>query len=247
MVYLFTYKKCISYIFFIFQMEYHCIDSNDYDLNPLLKGKNKHPGGSRILHATQGSDVSLLFKSYHLGFTPQIKKYKIGPSKNICLATSELDSEDPMLKEMQKEAFLYFKNNNLSHKVTYKKLFWLYIGLFICIYAFFHMINGDLTCSFLFGLSYFVLGVNVFHDVMHQAFSDNKYHCFFWEIYGIIFRIGSEWMQSHNILHHIYTNVKGYDPDIIHNHKIWKSVPSYKHMPYYIYQIPLNIKLNMIY
>jgi linoleoyl-CoA desaturase len=217
-------------------MKYHCIDGYDYDLSDLLSGKNTHPGGTRILQATQGSDVSLLFKSYHLRFKPKIEKYKVGPSKNLCPARMELDFEDPMLDEIQKEVTQYFKSRKLSTKVPYDKLCWLYLGLALLIFCFYRMMQGDLFYSFIFGLFYWIVGANVFHDVMHFAFSDNKYHCFFWEIYGLIFRVGFEWMQSHNILHHVYTNIKGYDPDIIHNHKIWRSVPSYKHLPYYAYQ-----------
>ncbi|MCH8319202.1 MAG: acyl-CoA desaturase [Bacteroidetes bacterium] len=58
-------------------------------------------------------------------------------------------------------------------------------------------------------------GVNIGHDAVHGAYSSNKTVN---TVLGYIFNIAGAnaymWGILHNIVHHTYTNIQGYDPDI---------------------------------
>ena len=81
------------------------------------------------------------------------------------------------------------------------------------------------------GLATAAIGFNVQHDGSHHAYSDrgwvNKVMAFTLDLVG-----GSSlvWARKHNTLHHMYTNIYGWDDDVEVG-KLGSLAPHQKHYP----------------
>lgn len=84
-------------------------------------------------------------------------------------------------------------------------------------------------CGFM-GLGLAAYAMNVFHDASHGAYSENSTLNALLSLGGDVMGISSYfWRLRHNRLHHIYTNIPGYDREI-HGDGLVRMVPS---DPYY--------------
>ncbi|MBL7766073.1 MAG: acyl-CoA desaturase [Chitinophagaceae bacterium] len=144
----------------------------------------------------------------------------------------------------------YFSNNHIAQRGNWKlwsKTIILLISLFtVWGLILFAPLPGLLKLA-LCGLVGFIqatIGFNVMHDAAHGSYSSNS------KVNNIIAFIGGDlmggstffWKIKHNILHHTYTNIDGFDDDIAkypmfrlspaQGHKWWHK---YQH----IYSVPL--------
>ncbi|HET6225617.1 MAG TPA: fatty acid desaturase [Bacteroidia bacterium] len=115
----------------------------------------------------------------------------------------------------------YFQKNKLSQKGNWKMLLKalamlvLYFGPFIILLML--PISGWLIfpISIVMGIGMSGIGMSVMHDAVHGSFSN-----FAWlnKLFGAsMYFIGGNtfnWKVQHNLLHHTYTNIEGYDEDI---------------------------------
>ncbi|HET8963852.1 MAG TPA: acyl-CoA desaturase [Chitinophagales bacterium] len=146
----------------------------------------------------------------------------------------------------------YFKENQLSQKGNWKILLkamamiLLYFGPFIMLLIF--PMNNWLIfpLSVLMGIGMSGIGMSVMHDAVHGSFSN-----FAWlnKLFGTsIYFIGGNtfnWKVQHNLLHHTYTNIEGYDEDIdprgilrLSLQSKLKSVHRYQHIyAFFLYSI----------
>ena len=78
----------------------------------------------------------------------------------------------------------------------------------------FHPLINILLCL-VWGMSIAAIGFNVMHDANHGGYSDrpwvNKVVSFSAEMLGMS---GFRWRTKHNVWHHTYTNIGGYDDDV---------------------------------
>lgn len=115
----------------------------------------------------------------------------------------------------------YFVENNLSqHANTNMVLKTLVmLSLYFVPYALImtqgYGLLGMWLCTLVMGLGLAGIGMSVMHDANHGAYSSkmviNKLFGFTLNIVG---GDSSNWKTQHNILHHTYTNIYGYDRDI---------------------------------
>jgi len=126
-------------------------------------------------------------------------------------------------KTVKKRVSAYFKTNNISKHGDYRM--WIKIVVMTLIYLIpFSLILLNVVsdylllfyaCWLVMGIGIAGIGLGVMHDANHGALSKNKSIN---HLVGLIldFVGGSAftWKVQHNVLHHTYTNVDGYDEDI---------------------------------
>ena len=122
---------------------------------------------------------------------------------------------------LRKNVDEYFEKNGISQKGNWKMLLKaaamlsLYFGPFIMLLLF--PMNNWLIfpISIIMGIGMSGIGMSVMHDAVHGSFSN-----FAWlnKLFGAsMYFIGGNtfnWKVQHNLLHHTYTNIEGYDEDI---------------------------------
>lgn len=123
---------------------------------------------------------------------------------------------------LNKRVRAYFKDNNISKyanaNMKIKTVF------MICLYftPLGFMMSGMVQSVWLVGLMYFIMalgmagiGLSVMHDANHGAYSKKAWvNKWLGKIIISISGCAATWKIQHNVLHHSYTNVEGFDEDI---------------------------------
>lgn len=134
-------------------------------------------------------------------------------------------SEDPVQKkfvyELKKQVQNYFKVKGISLKGDYRMILKAIVMLILYILPFVLLLFLTpkpivaILLVVLMGIGEAGIGMSVMHDAAHDAFSNNaRVNKLF---AATIFLLGSNtfnWKIQHNVLHHTYTNIYGFDQDI---------------------------------
>jgi linoleoyl-CoA desaturase len=137
----------------------------------------------------------------------------------------KFQSEDPVQKkfvvELKKQVLNYFKVQDISLKGDYRMILKAIFMLTMYILPFILLLLIPLKPAVavllivVMGIGEAGIGMSVMHDAAHGAFSSkawvNKLFA------ATIFLLGSNtlnWKIQHNVLHHTFTNIYGYDQDI---------------------------------
>ncbi len=143
----------------------------------------------------------------------------------------------------------YFTDNKISDKANGEMifktivLFALAVSCYgVIVWASIPLWASALLCVF-FGLIMAGIGFCVQHDANHGGYSNNKNVNY---ILGLSLNVlgGNAfiWKVKHNINHHTYTNIEGYDDDIA-KHPVFRFSPEQKlkwfHKFQYLYWIPM--------
>lgn len=116
----------------------------------------------------------------------------------------------------------YFRRNNLSKTGGLRLKLKAVVMLAIYTVPYFLMLFGVITNPWIMlglcvimGLGMAGIGFSVMHDANHGSFSNKKWVNNFMG-FSINFLGGNvnNWKAQHNLLHHSYTNIEGYDEDI---------------------------------
>lgn len=141
------------------------------------------------------------------------------------MKTIQFKSSNPKEKEFTEElkrnVSEYFRINSLSIKGN----FWLYFKSFVIIGIYlipwflilFYPMSGwiALGLCIVMGIGEAGVGMSVMHDAAHGALSRKKWVNTLFQ--SSMYMLGSNmfnWKIQHNLYHHTYTNIYGYDPDI---------------------------------
>ncbi len=136
--------------------------------------------------------------------------------------TFESNTNTEFYKTLQQRVREYFKENNISRfgntGMVIKTIFMisLYVVPFILINTIF-VENALLTILswLVMGFGMAGVGLSIMHDANHGAYSKNDTVN---KLLGLVINgVGGSdvnWRIQHNVLHHTYTNVTGYDEDI---------------------------------
>lgn len=223
------------------------MDGKVYDITSWIP---KHPGGSDVLALSAGRDVTNLFESYHPFSGDQpfqiLKKYY------VCdMADTELPrytTKSPLYDTLRTRVAEYFEKSKIDHKSSvaiYTRLASIYLILFVTYYIA-HFINfNSLIATFfiaiMYGVAEALFSMHILHDASHCSISHNP-EVWRWVGASFDFFIGSSyfaWLHQHVIGHHLYTNVRGADPDIgegdidfrrVSPAQIWRPVYKYQHI-----------------
>lgn len=125
-------------------------------------------------------------------------------------------------KTLRKRVDAYFAENQISKtggwslKIKALFMFLLYVvPYFLILFSVSSSLLVNFGFTVLMGLGMAGIGFGVMHDANHGSFSRKKWVNKFMG-FSINFLGGNvnNWKAQHNILHHTYTNVEGYDEDI---------------------------------
>jgi len=122
---------------------------------------------------------------------------------------------------VKKRVDAYFDDNGISRganaAMLAKSLFWfggaaaLYGVLLMNAFGFW----GSLALGGLIGFFVAGIGFNVGHDGLHGSYSENPWvNRFFGWSFQLVGAASYNWIVSHNVVHHTYTNIPGHDNDI---------------------------------
>lgn len=123
---------------------------------------------------------------------------------------------------LNKRIRAYFKENNLSRhanaNMVFKTIFM--ISLFFVPVGF--LVSGVIQEVWLVGLMYLLMGLgtagiglSIMHDANHGAYSKkDSVNKWVGKIINLVGGYAPTWKIQHNVLHHTYTNIEGYDEDI---------------------------------
>lgn len=115
----------------------------------------------------------------------------------------------------------YFKGNGISTKGNFTlvtqtvAMLLLYIGPFVLLLIIPMNIWVAMLLTITMGIGMAGIGMNVMHDAIHGSYSNKE-----WinkVMGGTLYLLGSNvfnWKVQHNMMHHAYTNIEGYDEDI---------------------------------
>lgn len=202
-----------------------------YDLTKWL---SQHPGGSTILNMNRRRDCTELFETYH--FMSNKTKYIESKLSTYYVRDANAENEistiydwnDPKYKEMKaylkNRVYNYFKCNNISYKASIQYRLWYLLQFFLIL----HLIYFGESAYYppisimMMGIFGWLFSGDIIHSGGHYSIFDNyllnelvtyifgSYHCVF-----IV------WFFQHNISHHSYTNIDGYDADLDWHDDIW--------------------------
>lgn len=223
------------------------VDGKVYDVTSWIP---KHPGGEDVLTLTAGRDITNMFESYH-PFSGEVTT-AILKKHYICdIAETELPkytTKSPLYDELRKRIGEYFKQNNIDHKssmAVYGRIAFIYLILVLAYYISHHVEFSSILLTIMtaicYGAAQALFSMHVLHDASHCGIGHKPA---MWKWIGVTFDflIGGSyfaWLHQHAIGHHLYTNVRGADPDLgegdmdfrrVSPAQTWRPVYKYQHI-----------------
>jgi linoleoyl-CoA desaturase len=135
--------------------------------------------------------------------------------------TFSKDHNAEFYKTLQQRVREYFKDNNISRfangGMVVKTIFMisLYVVPFVLLNTIITSVWASVLMWVVMGFGMAGVGLSIMHDANHGAYSKNDRVN---KLLGLVINgVGGSdvnWRIQHNVLHHTYTNVTGYDEDI---------------------------------
>ena len=154
------------------------------------------------------------------------------------------DKDQPeFFKEVQKRVGKYFKDNNISRyanlNMKVKTAFMLvlyFTPLILMLTDVVSSLGGVVLMWAIMGLGMAGIGLSIMHDANHGSYSKNQnVNRFFGFVLNFVGGYPINWKIQHNVLHHSFTNIEGYDEDI--EKGIMRFSPTQKRKGFFKYQI----------
>ena len=159
-------------------------------------------------------------------------------------------------KVLRKRVNTYFDEAKLSKKANFNMKFKTIFMLTLYIVPYLLMISGLITNMWgvffmwiLMGFGMSGIGLSIMHDANHGSYSKSKrVNDWLGYLLNIIGGYHINWKIQHNVLHHTYTNIDGYDEDIAK--PVMRFSPNQKRRFIYNFQIlyaPILYSIMTIY
>ena len=124
---------------------------------------------------------------------------------------------------LNKRVRAYFKENNITRYANLNMKIKTVFMILIYLVPLGFLYSGAVTSVWLVGVLYGVMGLatagiglSIMHDANHGAYSKKEWvNRYLGKIIHIVGGYAPNWQIQHNVLHHTYTNVHGYDEDIM--------------------------------
>ncbi|GAM27180.1 hypothetical protein SAMD00019534_103550 [Acytostelium subglobosum LB1] len=215
------------------------IDGKIYDIT---KWVPEHPGGKEILLLSAGRDVTNLFESYHpMSDKPQaiIGKYQVGVLSSM--EHPKYVAKSKFYSSLRERVRAHFKatqqDPQMSVSMVTRLSFVVLLDIVVYLMAHYLTSNFALNCllALMFGVSQAWLAMHMMHDASHAAVSHNP---LVWKALGAFFNFVTgasffAWNHQHVIGHHLYTNVRGADPDVGEGEVDFRVVTPYQRREWY--------------
>jgi linoleoyl-CoA desaturase len=146
-------------------------------------------------------------------------------------------------KEVISRVNVYFKDNNISRQANFNMKFKTFFMLTLYFTPLVLMLTGVVTSMWgtiamwvLMGFGMSGIGLSIMHDANHGSYSKNQ---FVNKALGFTLNFAGgyhiNWKIQHNVLHHSFTNIEGYDEDI--EKGVMRFSPTQKRHKIFKYQI----------
>ena len=154
------------------------------------------------------------------------------------------NSKNPeFYNELRTRVNTYFKSNGISKHANLNMVLKTVFMLGLYFVPLVLMLTGVVTsfgsviimwCLMGFGMS--GIGMGVMHDANHGSYSKNS-RINKWLGFTVNFAGGyhTNWIIQHNVLHHTFTNIEGFDEDI--EQKVMRFSPNQKRHKFFKYQL----------
>lgn len=131
-------------------------------------------------------------------------------------------SQTTFVKELRKNVNDYFKSNGIDHyangNMVFKTIFMFSLYFVPMILMYTGVVSGTwpvLLMWFIMGFGMSGIGLSIMHDANHGAYSKNKrVNQLLGYSLNLLGGYHINWQIQHNMLHHSFTNIDGYDGDI---------------------------------
>eukprot|EP01013_Petalomonas_cantuscygni_P020419 TRINITY_DN387_c0_g1_i2.p1 TRINITY_DN387_c0_g1~~TRINITY_DN387_c0_g1_i2.p1 ORF type:complete len:507 (-),score=73.30 TRINITY_DN387_c0_g1_i2:974-2458(-) len=233
---------------------YIAVNGKVYDVTKWLP---KHPGGMDMILVSSGRDATQIMASYH-PFS-HAKALKVLDQYYVCDLIRQPTDLPEYVSPPNHAKFYptlcarvgeYFRSRNLDtkwHPWLIWRAFLIYGGIAL---AYYHTLWGfgtsglvaAMLCAAAWGFMQAIFSLQFMHDASHAALTRNpkvwRYVGHSWDVVtGASFYC---WLHQHTVGHHLYTNVRGADPDIGAQSpeapELRRVVPSQRWFPWYALQ-----------
>ncbi|MDH5475209.1 MAG: acyl-CoA desaturase [Cyclobacteriaceae bacterium] len=141
---------------------------------------------------------------------------------NVKAVKFNLEDKPEFFTELRKNVNNYFKENNISKHANFNMKFKTVFMLTLYFTPLVLMVVGEVTQLWpsmimwaIMGFGMSGIGLSVMHDANHGSYSNNKkVNYALGYLLNFIGGYPLNWKIQHNVLHHSFTNVHGYDEDI---------------------------------
>lgn len=133
-----------------------------------------------------------------------------------------IKDQPEFFRELRKRVNTYFKENNISKQANTKMVI-KSIAILLMYIAPFVLLLTNLVTSFwgnmglwaMMGLGMAGVGFSIMHDANHGSYSKNQtINDALGFLIHFVGGFKENWKIQHNVLHHSFTNIEGYDEDI---------------------------------
>ncbi len=146
-------------------------------------------------------------------------------------------------KELRARVNQYFQDNNLSRHANFSMKFKTAFMLCLYLTPLILMLTGVIASFWpvilmwsIMGLGMSGIGLSVMHDANHGSYSSNqKVNKTLGCIVNLVGGYHVNWKIQHNVLHHSYTNVHGFDEDI--DKGVMRFSPDQERKGFFRYQV----------
>lgn len=160
------------------------------------------------------------------------------------------------LKELRTKVNTYFQDNNISRYANFNMKFKTVFMLSLYFVPYILMLTGIVSGTWpvigmwtLMGLGMSGIGLSIMHDANHKSYSRKEWvNSSLGFLLNFIGGYHVNWKIQHNVLHHSFTNVEGFDEDI--NAFIMRFSPEQPRKSFHKFQIiyaPILYGLMSIY
>ena len=138
------------------------------------------------------------------------------------METIKFASNNEFRKTLKKRVGDYFKENNISKygnaNMIIKTIFMLsvfYVPFVLYCVGTFEGVGMNLLLWVIIGLGMSGIGLSIMHDAIHGSYSKKKWvNTALGYTLNLMGGHSLNWEVQHNVLHHSFTNIEGYDEDI---------------------------------
>lgn len=214
------------------------IHNKYYDLTDF-----KHPGGPVAIALISNRDGTELFESHHLYSTKSIpsilSRYEIPSNPKSLISSSDIYNWELTKSSEFTKALKDLARQEIGQniKITWFRFFELTLIVLLAISQYILFYQGYWFSVLTMPLTYWLVGVNTFHDAAHFGISWN------WKInrlmtnFGFAFSAPYTWYHQHVIGHHSFPNIPGKDPDLYHAPKVIRHSKDVRYRPAHFYQV----------
>ncbi len=161
---------------------------------------------------------------------------------SVPIVKFNVNDQPDFFVELRKRVNQYFKDKNISKNANFNMKFKTAFMLVLYTTPLVLMLTGVVSTVWpvllmwvIMGIGMSGIGLSIMHDANHGSYSNNKkVNSALGYLINYIGGYHVNWRIQHNVLHHSYTNIEGYDDDIAN--RIMRFSPTVKRHGIYRFQ-----------